>query len=95
LVIITIIRRITNSVYCEGEGEFMIKAFSAFLLTTIISFVVMVGALLIWVTIQGNHITNPSDGDGLGFAVAYGGIAAIPISLAIGVFGGIIGYLRD
>ena len=57
----------------------MIKAFSAFLLTTIISFVVMVGALLIWVTIQGTHITNPSDGDGLGFAVAYGGIAAIPI----------------
>ncbi|MEH7144069.1 hypothetical protein [Priestia megaterium] len=73
----------------------MIKAFSAFLLTTIISFVVMVGALLIWVTIQGTQITNPSDGDGLGFAVAYGGIAAIPISLAIGVFGGIIGYLRD
>ncbi|USL45530.1 hypothetical protein [Priestia megaterium] len=74
----------------------MIKAFSAFLLTTIISFVVMVGALLIWVTIQANHITDdPSVADGLGFAVAYGGIAAVPISLAIGVFGGIIGYLRN
>ncbi|MED4287117.1 hypothetical protein P4679_35155 [Priestia megaterium] len=73
----------------------MIKAFSAFLLTTIISFVVMVGALLIWVAIQANHITDPSDGDGVGLAVAYGGIAAVPISLAIGVFGGIIGYLRN
>ncbi|MFL0574952.1 hypothetical protein ACH0BK_28685 [Priestia megaterium] len=73
----------------------MIKAFSAFLLTTIISFVVMVGALLIWVAIQANHITDPSVSDGLGFAVAYGGIAAVPISLAIGIFGGIIGYLRN
>ena len=79
----------------ENEGDSMVKAFSAFLLTTIISFVVMVGALLIWVTIQSTHITDPSDGDGLGFAVAYGGIAAVPISLAIGVFGGIIGYLRN
>ena len=77
----------------EDEGESMIKAFSAFLLTTIISFVVMVGALLIWVAIQANP--NPSLADGLGFAVAYGGIAAVPISLAIGVFGGIIGYLRN
>ncbi|MCE4092795.1 hypothetical protein ABE112_27430 [Priestia aryabhattai] len=73
----------------------MIKAFSAFLLTTIISFVVMVGALLIWVAIQKTHITDPSDADGLGFAVAYGGIAAVPISLAIGIFGDIIGYLRN
>ncbi|WP_427125028.1 hypothetical protein ACQCPP_31160 (plasmid) [Priestia megaterium] len=73
----------------------MIKAFSAFLLTTIISFVVMVGALLIWVTIQKTHITDPSDADGLGFAVAYGGIAAVPISLVLGIFGGIIGYLRN
>ena len=79
----------------ENEGESMIKAFSAFLLTTIISFVVMVGALLIWVTIQGNHITDPSVADGLGFAGAYGVIAAVPISLAIGIFGGIIGYLRN
>ena len=80
----------------ENEGESMIKAFSAFLLTTIISFIVMVGALLIWVAIQANHITDdPSLADGLGFAVAYGGIAAIPISLALGVFGGIIGYLRN
>ncbi|WP_139188268.1 hypothetical protein [Priestia aryabhattai] len=79
----------------ENEGESMIKAFSAFFLTTIISFVVMVGALLIWVTIQGNHITDPSLADGLGFAVAYGVIAAVPVSLAIGIFGGIIGYLRN
>ncbi|MGG1885697.1 hypothetical protein ABDI02_06780 [Priestia megaterium] len=79
----------------ENEGESMIKAFSAFLLTTIISFVVMVGALLIWVTIQGNHITDPSLADGLGFAFAYGVIAAVPVSLAIGIFGGIIGYLRN
>jgi len=79
----------------KNEGETMVKAFTAFLLTTIISFVVMVGALLIWVTIQGNHITDPSVADGLGFAVAYGGIAAVPISLAIGIFGGIIGYLRN
>ncbi|MGG0554727.1 hypothetical protein ABEY55_19310 [Priestia aryabhattai] len=79
----------------ENEGESMIKAFSAFLLTTIISFVVMVGALLIWVTIQGNHITDPSVTDGLGFAVAYGVIAAVPISIAIEIFGGIIGYLRN
>ncbi len=56
----------------------------------------MVGALLIWVAIQANHITDdPSHVDGLGFAVAYGGIAAVPISLAIGIFGGIIGYLRN
>ena len=55
----------------------------------------MVGALLIWVAIQSTHITDPSDGDGLGFAVAYGGIAAVPISLVIGIFGGIIGYLRN
>ncbi|MCR8867077.1 hypothetical protein NQ109_29550 [Priestia megaterium] len=73
----------------------MVKAFTAFLLTTIISFVVMVGALLIWVTMQENHITDPSLADGLGFAVASGGIAAVPISLAIGIFGGIIGYLRN
>ncbi|WP_456318451.1 hypothetical protein [Priestia megaterium] len=79
----------------EDDGESMIKAFSAFLLTTIISFVVMIGALLIWVAIQKNHIADPSDADGLGFAVAYGGIAAVPISLAIGIFGGIIGYLRN
>lgn len=79
----------------KDEGESMIKAFSAFLLTTIISFVVMVGALLIWVAIQKTHITDPSDADGLGFAVAYGGIAAVPISLAIGIFGDIIGYLRN
>ncbi|MGG3771225.1 hypothetical protein ABEU98_30980 [Priestia megaterium] len=50
----------------------MIKAFSAFLLTTIISFVVMVGALLIWVTIQGNHITDPSLADGLGLRLPMG-----------------------
>ncbi|WP_061860548.1 hypothetical protein [Priestia megaterium] len=73
----------------------MIKAFSAFLLTTIISFVVMVGALLIWVAIKKTYITDPSDADGLGFAVAYGGIAAVPISFAIGICGGIIGYLRN
>ncbi|MFY2253436.1 hypothetical protein ACOSZH_26445 [Priestia megaterium] len=73
----------------------MVKAFTAFLLTTIISFVVMVGALLIGVTIQGNHITDPSVADRLGFAVAYGVIAAVPVSLAIGIFGGIIGYLRN
>ncbi|PGH72709.1 hypothetical protein CN890_10475 [Priestia megaterium] len=73
----------------------MVKAFTAFLLTTIISFVVMVGTLLIWVAIQKTHITDPSDADGLGFAVAYGGIAAVPISLVIGIFGGIIGYLRN
>ncbi len=79
----------------KNEGETMVKAFTAFLLTTIISFVVMVGALLIWVTIQGNHITDPSVADGLGFAVAYGGIAAVLISLVIGIFGGIIGYLRN
>ena len=79
----------------EDEGESMIKAFSAFLLTTIISFVVMVGSLLIWVAIQANHITDdPSLADGLGFAVAYGGMA-VPISIAIGIFGGIIGYLRN
>ena len=79
----------------EDEGESMIKAFSAFLLTTIISFVVMVGGFLIWVTIQGNHITDPSVAGGLGFAVAYRVIAAVPVSLAIGIFGGIIGYLRN
>ncbi|WP_416045817.1 hypothetical protein [Priestia megaterium] len=79
----------------EDEGESMIKVFSAFLLTTIVSYVVMVRASLILVTIQGNHITEPSVADGLGFAVAYGGIAAVPISLAIGVFGGVIGYLRS
>jgi len=80
----------------KDEGESMIKAFSAFLLTTIISFVVMVGALLIWVAIQANHITDdPSLADGLGFAVAYGEIAAVPISFAIEIFGGIIGYLRN
>lgn len=57
----------------ENEGESMVKAFTAFLLTTIISFVVMVGGLLIWVAIQANHITDdPSVADGLGFAVAYG-----------------------
>jgi len=56
----------------ENEGESMIKAFSAFLLTTIISFVVMVGALLIWVTIQGNHITDPSLADGLGLRLPMG-----------------------
>ena len=78
----------------ENEGESMIKAFSAFLLTTIISFVVMAGALLIWGAIQSNHITDPSLADGLGFAVAYGGMA-VPISIAIGIFGGIIGYLRN
>ncbi|MGG0592654.1 hypothetical protein ABEY80_22830 [Priestia megaterium] len=51
----------------------MVKAFTAFLLTTIISFVVMVGALLIWVAIQANHITDDSSvADRLGFAVAYG-----------------------
>ena len=79
----------------RDEGESMIKAFSAFLLTTIISFVVMVGALLIWVTIQKTHMTDPSAADGLGFAVAYGEIATVPISLVIGIFGGIIGYLRN
>lgn len=36
----------------ENEGESMVKAFTAFLLTTTISFVGMVGALLIWVAIQ-------------------------------------------
>ncbi|MFL0497818.1 hypothetical protein [Priestia megaterium] len=73
----------------------MIKAFSAFLLTTIISFVVLVGALLIWVAIHKTHISDPSDGDGVGFAIVYGGIAVIPVSLVIGIFGGIIGYLRN
>ncbi|MED3971403.1 hypothetical protein P4658_27280 [Priestia megaterium] len=66
----------------------MIKIFSEFLLTTILSFVVMVGALLIWVAIQANHITDPSLADRLGFAIAYGGIAAIPILLVLGVSGG-------
>ncbi|MBW0933926.1 hypothetical protein [Priestia megaterium] len=43
-----------------------------------------------------NHITDDlSLADGLGFAVAYGGIAAVPVSLVIGIFGGIIGYLRN
>jgi hypothetical protein len=42
-----------------------------------------------------NHITDPSVADELGFAVAYGGIATVPISLAIGIFVGIIGYLRN
>jgi hypothetical protein len=49
----------------------------------------------VWVTIQKTHMTDPSAANGLGFAVAYGGIAAVPISLAIGIFGGIIGYLRN
>ncbi|MEB2294584.1 hypothetical protein [Priestia megaterium] len=49
----------------------------------------------VWVTIQKTHMTDPSAADELGFAVAYGGIAAVPISLAIGIFGGIIGYLRN
>jgi len=76
------------------EGDSMNKNFSESLLTTLISFVVMVGALLIWGAIQSNHITDPSLADGLGFVVSYGGMA-VPISIAIGIFGGIIGYLRN
>ncbi|MGE1198599.1 hypothetical protein ACQJ18_28365 [Priestia megaterium] len=74
----------------------MIKAFSAFLLTTIISFVVMVGALLIWVAIQANHMTDePLAADGLGFAIAYVGIAAISVSILFVIIGVVISYLRN
>ncbi|MCM3255524.1 MULTISPECIES: hypothetical protein [Priestia] len=46
----------------------------------------------VWVTIQKTHMIDPSAADGLGCAVAYGGIAAVPISLAIGIYGNTLSF---
>ncbi|UNL86950.1 hypothetical protein [Priestia koreensis] len=73
----------------------MARALGTFLLTTIVSFFVMVGVVLLWFKIEENRITDdPTYIDGVGFGATYVILAAVPLSLIIGILAGIIRYIR-
>ncbi|MCK2000837.1 hypothetical protein MZM54_05465 [[Brevibacterium] frigoritolerans] len=66
----------------------MSKAIGTFFIAFICSFLLMVGGLIIWTkTIP---LSDPSDADGLGFAVAFGIVAAFPSSIVIGIIVAVI-----
>ena len=44
---------------------------------------------------ESTQITDFLDGEELRFAVAYGSIDTVPISIALGIFGCIIGYFKN
>ncbi|MFA1710280.1 hypothetical protein ACDX66_01035 [Peribacillus frigoritolerans] len=69
------------------------KAIVTFFITSISTFFLIVAGIIIWTkTIP---LTDPSDADGLGFAVAFGVVAAFPISIVIGIIAAVIlSFLR-
>ncbi|MFC7371078.1 hypothetical protein ACFQPF_05265 [Fictibacillus iocasae] len=71
----------------------MSKAFGTFVTSSIISYVVLLGGLILWT--QAVEVTRPSDADGLGFAIAYGVVWLVPAALIVGFFISLIRWLNE
>ncbi|CAM3983555.1 hypothetical protein [Mesobacillus zeae] len=61
----------------------MLKSLLILIAPTAVTIIVLMSALIIWS--QTIPIDDPSEADGIGFLIVYGFIAAIPISLFIGL----------